>query len=101
MGAKIQAFDIFQTPLSSHYPLPLIIQFSFSWAALNMVHFFICKTFNRLNRVGKDVQYARNCLLGPYSEHFILENRGKEDSLLVMTITFSYTYLLFYYKAPF
>ena len=25
MGAKIQAFDIFQTPLSSHYPLPLSI----------------------------------------------------------------------------
>jgi hypothetical protein len=24
MGAKIQAFDIFLTPLSSHYPLPLI-----------------------------------------------------------------------------
>ncbi len=24
MGAKIQAFDIFRTPLSSHYPLPLI-----------------------------------------------------------------------------
>ncbi len=24
MGAKIQAFDIFQTLLSSHYPLPLI-----------------------------------------------------------------------------
>jgi hypothetical protein len=23
MGAKIQAFDIFQTPLSSHYPLHL------------------------------------------------------------------------------
>ncbi len=23
MGAKIQAFDIFQTPLSSHYQLPL------------------------------------------------------------------------------
>jgi hypothetical protein len=23
MGAKIQAFDIFQTPLSFHYPLPL------------------------------------------------------------------------------
>jgi hypothetical protein len=23
MGANIQAFDIFQTPLSSHYPLPL------------------------------------------------------------------------------
>ncbi len=23
MGAKNQAFDIFQTPLSSHYPLPL------------------------------------------------------------------------------
>ncbi len=23
MGAKIQAFDIFQTPLSSHFPLPL------------------------------------------------------------------------------
>jgi hypothetical protein len=23
MGAKIQAFDIFQTPFSSHYPLPL------------------------------------------------------------------------------
>jgi hypothetical protein len=23
MGAKIQVFDIFQTPLSSHYPLPL------------------------------------------------------------------------------
>jgi hypothetical protein len=23
MGAKIQAFDIFQTPLSSQYPLPL------------------------------------------------------------------------------
>jgi hypothetical protein len=23
MGAKIQAFDIFQTPLSSHYPQPL------------------------------------------------------------------------------
>jgi hypothetical protein len=25
MGAKIQAFDIFQTPLSSHYPLPLSV----------------------------------------------------------------------------
>ncbi len=24
MGAKIQAFDIFQTPLSFHFPLPLI-----------------------------------------------------------------------------
>ncbi len=24
MGAKIQAFDIFQAPLSSHYPLPLM-----------------------------------------------------------------------------
>jgi hypothetical protein len=23
MGAKIQAYDIFQTPLSSHYPLHL------------------------------------------------------------------------------
>jgi hypothetical protein len=23
MGAKIQAFDIFQTPLGPHYPLPL------------------------------------------------------------------------------
>ena len=23
MGDKTQAFDIFQTPLSSHYPLPL------------------------------------------------------------------------------
>jgi hypothetical protein len=28
MGAKIQAFDIFQTPLSSHNPLPLIYIFS-------------------------------------------------------------------------
>jgi hypothetical protein len=26
MGAKIQAFDIFQTPLSSHYPLALILE---------------------------------------------------------------------------
>jgi hypothetical protein len=26
MGAKIQAFDIFLTPLSSHYPLPLNIE---------------------------------------------------------------------------
>ncbi len=26
MGTKIQAFDIFQTPLSSHYPLPLNTQ---------------------------------------------------------------------------
>ncbi len=44
MGAKIQAFDIFQTPLSSHYPLPLnlknrksaffLIQFSRRWSAL-------------------------------------------------------------------
>jgi hypothetical protein len=29
MGAKIQAFDIFQTPLSSHYPLPLRKQAAF------------------------------------------------------------------------
>ncbi len=28
MGAKIQAFDIFQTPLSSHYPLPLSLKIS-------------------------------------------------------------------------
>jgi hypothetical protein len=26
MGAKIQALDIFQTPLSSHYPLSLMAQ---------------------------------------------------------------------------
>jgi hypothetical protein len=26
MGAKIQAFDFFLTPLSSHYPLPLNIE---------------------------------------------------------------------------
>jgi hypothetical protein len=25
MGARIQAFDIFQTHLSSHYPLPLTV----------------------------------------------------------------------------
>ncbi len=32
MGAKIQAFDIFQTPLSSHYPLHLsfaVLYFNF------------------------------------------------------------------------
>ncbi len=29
MGSKIQAFDIFQTPLSSHYPLP----FNANWQA--------------------------------------------------------------------
>jgi hypothetical protein len=29
MGAKIQAFDIFQTPLSSHYPLPLMCNLYF------------------------------------------------------------------------
>jgi hypothetical protein len=27
MGAKIQAFEIFQTPFSSHYPLPLMLDF--------------------------------------------------------------------------
>ncbi len=32
MGAKIQAFDIFQTPLSSHYPLPLKIQIGFGFS---------------------------------------------------------------------
>ncbi len=26
MGAKIQAVDIFQAPLSSHYPLPLMAE---------------------------------------------------------------------------
>ncbi len=26
MGDKTEAFDIFQTPLSSHYPLPLMVQ---------------------------------------------------------------------------
>jgi hypothetical protein len=31
MGAKIQAFDIFQTPLSSHYPLPLKYDLLISW----------------------------------------------------------------------
>jgi hypothetical protein len=30
MGAKIQAFDIFQTPLSSHYPLPLTVDSAMS-----------------------------------------------------------------------
>jgi hypothetical protein len=37
MGAKIQAFDIFQTPLSSHYPLPLSIDIFWwqgGWPAL-------------------------------------------------------------------
>jgi hypothetical protein len=29
MGAKIQAFDIFQPPLSSQYPLPLIYLYIF------------------------------------------------------------------------
>jgi hypothetical protein len=29
MGAKTQAFDIFQTPLSSHYPLPLNVNVPF------------------------------------------------------------------------
>jgi hypothetical protein len=30
MGAKIQAFDIFQTPVSSHYPLPLMTMPSYA-----------------------------------------------------------------------
>jgi hypothetical protein len=29
MGAKKQAIDIFQTPLSSHYPLPLIVNLKY------------------------------------------------------------------------
>ena len=36
MGAKVQAFDIFQTPLSSHYPLPLMY---------DIQHCFICRRF--------------------------------------------------------
>ncbi len=34
MGAKIQAFDIFQTPLSSHYPLSPVRQ-SLCWQIAN------------------------------------------------------------------
>jgi hypothetical protein len=37
MGAKIQAFDIFQTPLSSHYPLPLSLDYS--WAKVGICTF--------------------------------------------------------------
>jgi hypothetical protein len=60
MGAKIQAFDIFQTPLSSHYPLPL--RFSFCVNVLlrklflttitlqpnNAVHFKTLTNFKKL-----------------------------------------------------
>ncbi len=35
MGAKTQAFDIFQTPLSSHYPLPVT---AFSLSRLSTTH---------------------------------------------------------------
>ncbi len=36
MGGKIQAFDMFQTSLSSHYPLPLTILF-FNNLKLNLL----------------------------------------------------------------
>jgi hypothetical protein len=39
MGAKIQAFDIFQTPLSSHYPLPL------SSLLINKVSLYLFHTY--------------------------------------------------------
>jgi hypothetical protein len=41
MGAKIHAFDIFQTPLSSHYPLPLSV-YKNTDKKENQI-FFICK----------------------------------------------------------
>ncbi len=50
MGAKIQAFDIFQTPLSSHYPLPLtgnILFYSFFKSAYVFftIYCFFAKQF--------------------------------------------------------
>ncbi len=37
MGAKIQAFDIFQTLLSSHYPQPLKgLGHQMDWALVDM-----------------------------------------------------------------
>jgi hypothetical protein len=41
MRAKIQAFDIFQTPISSHYPLPLRYITDFNGDVL------LCKTNSR------------------------------------------------------
>jgi hypothetical protein len=40
MGDKTEAFDIFQTPLSSHYPLPLMglgFVFDFQMSSLTFV----------------------------------------------------------------
>jgi hypothetical protein len=38
MGAKIQAFEIFHIPLSSHYPLPLKKKIKVKVTAMNTMH---------------------------------------------------------------
>jgi hypothetical protein len=48
MGAKIQAFDIFQTPLSSHYPLPLKSH-SYSWKCTFISEY--SSSFLRIRRI--------------------------------------------------
>jgi hypothetical protein len=61
MGAKIQAFDIFQTPLSSHCPLPLINDGTFSKLLRNIFE-LSAGIFKRYmggarNRVGMGLSY--------------------------------------------
>ncbi len=58
MGAKIQALDIFQTPLSSHYPLPLSIK---KVEAIVDNHFcHKCRGWIRKNYSGSGIDQAKS-----------------------------------------
>ncbi len=57
MGDKTQAFDIFQTPLSSHYPLPLINNFLSLWQEkfqMSKTDFVACPRWKQID-MKKDV----------------------------------------------
>ncbi len=77
MGVKIQAFDIFQTPLSSHYPLPLSTTLAFRCdlfckgrgkdsllLAVNMIKTAVCT-----------LDSPMYCITVPYVMNFILKFR--------------------------
>ncbi len=107
MGAKIQAFDIFQTPLSSHYPLPLseptilggfcarfpfrvLIHFvSKIFCVIENQYVHTAKSFSfsglKLTNLGEKISKSsklRNLLKLLFSKDFLLEDIHKNISIL-------------------
>jgi hypothetical protein len=81
MGDKTQAFDIFQTPLSSHYPLPLKVTKCEIFDRSDFHDFYTLKPFWVGDYMGLQHKLF-TLILGGARHHLIYDVHAPKESIL-------------------